>query len=214
MQLFLIRHAQSLANYRQVLQPAHDPLTDEGRRQARSLAVHLAGLGRYKVLYTSPLARAFETARIIGEAASLRPQPRAGLAEINVGEAAGLDLDEWMSANTHEARKFYWEGLDFVWPGGESGRQLSVRAAAAIDSIIDKHIHDERPVIVVSHGGPLSWIVAHLRSESWDEWPRHQFHNASITEVSVTAGKPKAVRFGRVNDISYLDCQQAIGARL
>ena len=95
MQLLLVRHGESVGNLTHILQGPDDPLTERGRRQAREIAAYLASRGDVRALYTSPLVRAYETAAIIGEALGLTPIPREALAEINVGEAAGLTLEEW-----------------------------------------------------------------------------------------------------------------------
>ena len=85
MRLLLVRHGETVGNILRQLQGDDDPLTERGRRQAREVASYLAGRGDLRALYASPLIRAFETAQVIGAAVGLAPQPRPGLAEINVG---------------------------------------------------------------------------------------------------------------------------------
>ena len=80
MQLLLVRHGETVGNVERRLQGVDDPLTERGRRQARDIAAHLAARGDVRSLYTSPLPRALETARTIGEAVRLAPVPRAALA--------------------------------------------------------------------------------------------------------------------------------------
>lgn len=204
MRLFLVRHGQSVANVQRVLQHYHDPLTPQGKDQSARVAQYLKTKGLMKALYTSPLTRAMETASAIGAALGLKSQPRDGLAEINVGEAAGLSLEDWVNSNPVEGRRFYEEGLDFVWPGGESGRQLSVRATVAVDCLLERHQFDDDGIVVVSHGGPLSWIMAHLLGESWDFWPRHNFDNCSITEFLITPGESRPARLLSQNETAHL----------
>lgn len=203
MQLLLVRHGESLGNLTRQLQHRDDPLTERGRRQAREVAAVLAQRPDVRALYASPLARAFETAGIIGAAIGLAPLPLEGLAEINVGEAAGYPFAEWVERDPVNARRFREEGIDFIWPGGESGLQLGTRTAATIDEIISAHHLDPGAVIIVSHGGALAWIVAHLLREPRTEWPRHQFHNCSLTEVTVDPDQ-QAVTFVCRNAIDHL----------
>ncbi len=67
MALLLVRHGQSEGNARGVIQGQLDmPLTDRGREQARSVAERLRREGGVERLVASPLARAFETAEVIG----------------------------------------------------------------------------------------------------------------------------------------------------
>lgn len=204
MQLLLVRHGESAGNLTRVLQGRDDPLTERGRRQAREIAAHLAARGDVRVLYTSPLSRAYETARIIGDVVGLEPHPREGLAEINVGAASGLTFNEWAARYPEEAQRFQRDGIDFAFPGGESGRQLAARTAAEIDWIISTNRLEEGAVVVVSHGGALAWIVSHLLREPRDVWPRHQFDNCSITEVTIDPTDSQALTFVCLNERGHL----------
>ena len=203
MQLLLVRHGESIGNVTRQLQHRTEPLTERGRRQARELAAFLAERPDLRVVYASPLNRAFETAEIIGAAIGLRPIPLDGLAEIDVGDAAGMTFDEWSERDPESAARWREEGLDFVWPGGESGRQLAARTAAEIDRIISVHRLDRAAVVVVSHGGALAWIIAHLLREPRDRWPDHQLLNCSLTEITVDPDE-QAVTFVCHNEVSHL----------
>ena len=204
MQLLLVRHGESAGNLTRILQGRDDPLTERGRRQARELAAHLAARGDVRAIYTSPLARAAETARIIGGAVGLTPEPREGLAEINVGKAEGFTFEDWAARFPEEAARFHGEGVDYAFPGGETGRQLGARTAAEIDRIIGENRLEGGAVVVVSHGGALAWTIAHLLRQGRDTWPRHQLDNCSITEVTVDPADSQAVTFVCQNEIGHL----------
>lgn len=215
--ILLVRHGETIGNLERRLQGPEDPLTEHGRRQAKALGLRLAERHDLTALYSSPLARAFETAQIVGAATGLTPIPREGLAEIDVGDAAGMRFEDWLERFPEVAERFHDEGINFTWPGGESGRQLGSRTAGEIESIIDAHALSAGTVVIVSHGGALAWIIAHLLGESTDEWPRrHQdLENCSITEVAFGLPGDKAVSFVCRNDLSHLpadpDAQVATG---
>jgi probable phosphoglycerate mutase len=209
MQLLLLRHGETAGNIARQLQDEHDPLTERGRRQAQALAAALAQRGRLQALYASPLIRAFETAQIIGAAVGLAPVPRPGLAEINVGSAAGLTFDEWGTRFPRQLQDFHADGVAFAWPGGESGGDIARRVAAEIDRLIAQHSDAVEPVAVVSHGGALAWAIVHLLREPGDRWPREHMRiaNCAITEVEIdparwAAGEPAT--FLCRNDIAHL----------
>ncbi len=209
MRLLLVRHGESLGNLTRQLQPRDEPLTERGQRQARELAAFLAERPDLRVVYTSPLTRAYQTAAIIGAAIGLRPIPLEGLAEINVGDAAGMTFDEWAARDPASAGRWREEGLDFIWPGGESGRQLAARTAAEIDRIVSVHRLDRGAVVVVSHGGALAWAISHLLREPGDRWPsaHMRLDNCSVTEVALDraiweVGQPAT--FLRRNAIAHL----------
>ncbi len=125
MRLLLVRHGQTLGNILRQLQDEHDPLTELGRRQAAAVAAYLAGLGAAEALYSSPLQRALDTARIIGAAIGQEPQPRPAWAEIDVGRAAGHTFDAWRAQFPEESAAFRADGVGYAWPGGESGRDVA-----------------------------------------------------------------------------------------
>lgn len=202
MQLLLVRHGESTGNVSGVLQTDDEALTDRGREQARAIAARLAARGDVRSLYTSPLARARETASIIGEAVGLLAAPDPRLAEINVGTAAGQTFEAWATAHPDEALRFQTEGVDYQFPGGETPRRLGTRTAEAIDDVIRTHRLLDGAVVVVSHGGALAWIVSHLLHEPRDTWPSRRFDNCSLTEVTVDPDA-QAVSFVCLNEISH-----------
>jgi hypothetical protein len=136
LRLLLVRHGETEGNVSRRLQGADDPLTERGRRQAEEIAAHLSGRDDVVALYASPYRRAFDTARAIGERFGVEPEPRPALAELDVGEAAGYRFEAWVEEFPEEAERFRTEGVDYSWPGGESGRDLSARAGGEIDGIL------------------------------------------------------------------------------
>ena len=70
MRMILVRHGQSEANAKRVLQGHMDsPLSNQGRLQARNLAQRMITLGctTFDLMYSSDLSRAAETAQIISQ---------------------------------------------------------------------------------------------------------------------------------------------------
>lgn len=206
MRLLLVRHGETEGNVGRRLQGPDDPLTERGRRQARELAAHLSGRDDVVALYASPYRRAFETARAIGGALGMEPEPRPALAELDVGEAAGYRFEAWVEAFPEEAARFRSEGVDYRWPGGESGLDLSARAEGEMESILDAHGGGDGAVVLVSHGGTLAWIIAHLLGEPDGEWPHSytRLHNCSVTEAEVTPNGAGPARFLYTNEVGHL----------
>ncbi|HEU0165168.1 MAG TPA: histidine phosphatase family protein [Thermomicrobiales bacterium] len=183
MRLLLVRHGQSVGNIEQRIQGDDDPLTDRGREQAHAVADFLAKRRDITHLYASPLARAIETARIIGTAIGRDPIPTPGLAEINTGSASGARWDEWNAMNPEKAAAL--ASFDEAWPGGESACDFSRRVLATYAGIIARHRGTGDVVTLVSHGGTLAWISARLHGDPLDAWPAERaiFINCSVSEV-------------------------------
>ena len=201
-----MRHGETEGNVSRRLQGADDPLTERGRRQAEEIAAHLSVRDDVVALYASPYRRAFDTARAIGGALGVEPEPRPALAELDVGDAAGYRFEAWVEEFPEEAERFRTEGVDYSWPGGESGRDLSVRAEGEIERILEAHGHEAGAVVVVSHGGTLAWIIAHLLGEPDGEWPHSytRLDNCSITEAEISPNGKRPATFLYTNEVGHL----------
>jgi broad specificity phosphatase PhoE len=187
MRLLLIRHGQSLGNIRNQLQGHDDPLTDLGRTQAQVTGRYLAANASITHLYCSPLARAFETASIIGRAIRHEPMVEQGLAEINIGVAAGTPFTVWMERNPDlvDQMRDPVTRMDYTWHGGENGHIFRDRVFAAWDHIVNEHLGLDHVVAVVTHGGALAWIAARLQELPVDTWPKDAFRNTSLSEIDI-----------------------------
>ena len=164
MTLLFARHGQSEGNAQRVMQGWLDlELSAAGREQAAILARRLAGSGASR-LYSSPLRRARATADAIAERIGLDVEELPDLREYGYGEAQGLTwqtaVDRW--GLTAEA----W-GTGLV-PGEEGGQVFRDRVTACFDELIVRHAGDA--AIVVSHGGVLGSLVAHVLGLSWRDF--------------------------------------------
>src|SRR5438094_2865019 len=83
--IFMIRHGATTLTAEDRFAGATDvQLSDEGREQARRLAVRLSR-ETITAVYASPLGRTVETARLLAEPHGLDVQTRDGLREISHG---------------------------------------------------------------------------------------------------------------------------------
>ena len=140
--LLLVRHGETDWNSEGRLQGQTDrPLSDYGRCQARELAEQLAD-ERLEAIYTSDLARAMETAQILGARLGLTVVVDPDLREKNWGTWEGLTGDERIH-------------VEFA---GESTEDHRDRVLGALRRIAGRH-PDQR-VVVVTHGGSLRRIQA------------------------------------------------------
>lgn len=187
MRLLLIRHGQTVGNINNHLQGDDDPLTELGRKQAMATGRYLAANESITHLYCSHMARAFETASIIGRAIRHEPMVERGLAELNIGVAAGTPVDVWMADNPEHVATLSdpVTRMDFTWHGGESGHGFRDRVLAAWDHIVAEHRGRDHVVAVVTHGGALAWIAARIQGLPTDTWPTDAFRNLSISEIDV-----------------------------
>jgi broad specificity phosphatase PhoE len=134
-------------------------LSDEGRRQAARLGARVADEGLVAV-YSSPLSRAAETARLVAEPCGLVPVLRDGLREISHGRWEGLTRREVESRFGDEYTAWEEDPFTFAPEGGESGVAVLARALPVVREIVTAH-RGER-VLVVSHKATLRLLISSL----------------------------------------------------
>jgi len=150
LKLLVIRHAESEWNPNQGLL---DPdLTERGREQARRLAEALKGEG-ISVLYTSPLKRTYETAKIIGETLGLEPVVEERIKEIDHGLWSGLLVEEVKERYPEDFERWLKEPHKVSFPEGESLEEVFGRVSSFLKELLERH--DGSTVALVSHTVPI-----------------------------------------------------------
>ncbi|WP_248581022.1 histidine phosphatase family protein [Nocardioides sp. InS609-2] len=153
--VFLTRHGE--AEYESdLLTNAGGSLTLQGREQARELGRRLAG-ERIAAVYSSPVARAVQTAELAAARLGVDVVVREGLQEFGPGDLLGLAAGHGLFEDVMDA----WRTGDAERrvPGGESGAEISARVFAVLDSLAD--VHRGEALLVVSHGGAMCASLAY-----------------------------------------------------
>jgi ribonuclease H / adenosylcobalamin/alpha-ribazole phosphatase len=157
--LFLVRHAEALANPDlRYLGSRDDPLTARGQWQALQLAHAFAPLALVAV-YTSPLTRAVATAQPIAEAHGLALIPAPRLVEAAMGTWEGLRRAEILARRAADAaRHQQWEAdPTCAPPGGESLAAVQARVVACVRDLAARQAG--AAVVLVSHVGPIKALL-------------------------------------------------------
>jgi broad specificity phosphatase PhoE len=134
-------------------------LSDEGRRQAACLGERLAREG-VNAIYSSPLSRTMDTARIIAGECGGEPVPMDGLREISHGRWEGLTRHEVEERFGDEYSSWEEDPFTFAPEGGESGVAVLARALPVLRSIVTKH--PAQRVLVVSHKATIRILISSL----------------------------------------------------
>ncbi len=147
----LWRHGRTAWNVAGRAQGSTDvPMDDVGRQQARDAAARLASL-RPRLVWSSPLSRAVETATELARLTSLPVSTDSRLQEINTGERQGLTVDELRERFPDVWRAFVaGEELPRA-RGGEVEPEVADRVAAAMHDAVERLGPGESGVLV-SHG--------------------------------------------------------------
>jgi len=163
-------------------------LTAEGRRQSVALAESLGGR-RVAHVWTSPLARAVQTAEISAARLGVGVTTRVGLREFDAGYLAERpdDLDPVLSVYD----RWLAGDLNARLPGGETATELASRLQEVLQEIADAQPGET--VLVVSHGGALRIGVpalCHMEAE-----PR-ELENTSTLELLLDIESWVCTRWG------------------
>ncbi|MBC7082787.1 MAG: histidine phosphatase family protein [Firmicutes bacterium] len=150
MKIILIRHGQTKWNREEVFRGRADiPLDETGVAQAEATGAALSHI-KITAVYSSPLARANETGRIIARPHGLGVQLVDDLADIDCGAWEGLPVEEARSRYPDMFQAWQRVPHTVTFPGGESLDKVARRAASALDRIAAAHAQGET-VAVVSH---------------------------------------------------------------
>jgi broad specificity phosphatase PhoE len=184
--IFLARHGESDWNAANRFQGHSDrPLTDLGRRQAEALADAVTG-ANVEAIYSSPLMRALETARIVAARTGLEVMEDDDLREVDTGGWSGLSREEVQQRFPEGFERWISGGAG--WEGGESYEDMAERTLGAVGRIAEAHPGGR--VLVVSHGGPIRAIQAAANGMDIHEYRRVRpvEPNARLSAVAVENG--------------------------
>jgi broad specificity phosphatase PhoE len=167
MELYIVRHGLSEGNAKEIFQGRIDfPLAPEGRRQADHLGKYFRQEEiKFDRIISSPLKRAFETAKIIKEQNEISPEIECEEAfmELKLGALEGVP-----NAEVQEKFPTYYirpsEGwLDFAEFGGESWADVRARVdAVMLKYAPEDQLLDSKKLLIVSHGGAMRAIMRYL----------------------------------------------------
>ena len=182
----MARHGETDDNARRVVQGSIDtPLNDRGREQAHELAERAAGLG-IEALWTSQLARAAETARIVGQALGLEPRLDDRFAESRRGSWEGRTLDEIEESEPEAWAAWKRGGAGFRFPGGgESLQEHQDRVLAGIAAVRA----GPRPALIVAHGGTIRCAICADHPNGLDVFWSIAVPNAEIVPLGRAMGR-------------------------
>ncbi len=129
----LVRHGQTAWNREERFRGRHDLLLDAtGLRQAYAAAVHLLD-HPIVAIYSSPLKRTVETAKVIANQKGLTVHRHEGLLDIDFGKWQGLNVEEARAQDAKLFRVWAEEPHKMHFPGGEGLGDVRERVTAAIE---------------------------------------------------------------------------------
>ena len=197
MKLILVRHGETLWNRENRIQGRTDvELSDLGRMQVEKLAHSLNG-EQIDAIYSSPLKRAYETAKAIARLQSIDIRVECDLQELNHGDFESITVQELKEKHSLFVKQWMEDPSSVVMPNGESLSQVQVRAWDVIRTIIGT----SQDSIVVSHGMAIMAILCKIQNVSLSQGKQAFVNMASKTVVRFENGQGVVEVF---NDTSHL----------
>lgn len=190
-ELILIRHGNAV---RVNWDYFHAPLTSLGQEQAAQTGQYFSAPENHlDGIYSSPLRRTQETAKIIGAKIGLDPELRLGVQEVMFFETPALVILEILSI--FDPVEDYLDarvGMSIRWP-------IEGRVSAVLLDILAKH-PDQR-VAVVAHAGVISAALSWYLPEKRWRWWRTTVSNCSLTRFKVEGNRAELLA---INDVKHL----------
>lgn len=173
--LVMLRHGQTEYNAGSRMQGQLDTdLSELGREQAVAAAEVLAKR-QPRVVVSSDLRRALDTAVVLGDRAGLPVLVDTRLRETHLGDWQGMTHLE-VDAVAPGARLAWREDARWAPHGGESRVDVATRAVPLVTELVADQPDwgleaPERPVVLVAHGGLIAALTAALLRLPVDNWP-------------------------------------------
>jgi broad specificity phosphatase PhoE len=198
--VFLVRHgATVLTAEDRFAGVTNVPLSDEGREQARRLALRL-GSESISAIYSSPLDRTLETGRILAAPHGCEVQTCDGLREISHGHWEQMTRREVEEQFPAEAEDWDRDPYTFAPPGGETGLAVTARALPVLIEVVK--LHAGTGIIIVSHKATIRLLLSSLLGFD----PRRYRDNLDQSPAAlniVDFREPTRARLTLFNDISH-----------
>lgn len=198
--LYLVRHGETDWNKKNLFQGRTDiPLSEEGIRQAKQAKERLKN--QFDVVYTSPLARAAKTAKIISEDTNLFPTIYENLIEIDFGQWEGIPFDKIKDLYPKEHKLWKTDNNTAPLVGGEqSMKNASIRGKNAFLDIVYKN--PNKRILLVAHGGLIKAGIVGLYNLGINMYHNIYLDNTSITTIKFFEDR-KPMVLG-LNDVCHL----------
>lgn len=205
--LFLIRHgATTLSAENRFAGATNVPLSDEGREQARRLAMRLKG-EKIAAFYASPLDRTRETAALIAHPHGQEAIPTPGLQEISHGHWEGLTRAEVDERFPHESEAWEEDPFTYAPSGGESGLDVTARALPVLLAIAQANVG--KTAAIISHKATIRLLLSSLLGFD----PRRYRDNLDLNPASLTIvdfRNSVHARLTLFNDTSHYDAPSGL----
>jgi len=180
--IIFLRHGQAENNTKRILAGRTEgvPLTKTGVEQAERIAKYLKHMN-ISAIYSSPIERASNTAKIVADYNSLNYKLDDRLIELEMGKFTRMNYDDMFAKYGNVFLKFYENDPIIDECGVETFPEVQKRVIDMVGHIVKKHKNQN--VVLVTHMDPIKSMLSTIM----DLKPKTLFEliiaNASLTIV-------------------------------
>lgn len=186
LELILVRHGETDSNRRRTYLGWTDiELNEMGIQQVQTLRDTIRGT-KIDRIYTSPLKRTLQTAKIINENYNLNIECSEGLKERNFGIWDDLTLEEMTKKYPSEYNAWVSDWIKYRIRDGESAIEAYERSAAFVGELV--RTNTEGVFMLITHLGAIRFLLAYLLDLGIESSWHFRVDNASITKVEINDG--------------------------
>lgn len=147
--IYLVRHGQTAWNREEVFRGRTDiPLDETGQRQAELVGQYFKEM-EIDAVYSSPLARALETAEAIARVRHSIVKPLEAITDMSFGSWEGHPHQEIRNIDPETYRQWVESPHLVRLPGGENLDEVRDRSMTALEELVRNH--PKKTIVLVSH---------------------------------------------------------------
>ncbi len=199
MEIYMIRHGETQWNKEKRLQGRADiPLNEYGIQLAEITAHALESIP-FTRIYTSPLIRARETARILAGKRPIKPIEDTRLLEMSFGEGEGAGLETIYTRPELNLYNFIHRPAAYHPPaGGEAFDELYARCRSFIEEVLLPAEKDCDYMMIVAHGALIRGLIHCINGRPTEDFWIKSHKNCAVTTVSCKNGRLKLKEEGKI----------------
>ena len=190
MEIYIIRHGETVWNANKLLQGSADiELSENGRALAGETGENLENV-HFDKIYSSPLIRAYETACLIRGHRNIPIIRDDRLRELCFGVNEGKNFSKLLSDESDAFHHFFKRPDLYRAPeNGETLEHICERAADFMKEVVEPQAQELERIIIVAHGALNKAIMCHIKQHGIDQyWSGGLQKNCNVIMVRLDEG--------------------------
>jgi broad specificity phosphatase PhoE len=199
--LYLVRHGETIWNRQQRMQGCSNDteLSDNGKTQAKALSERLKDT-KIDMIFSSPLSRAYQTAKTVAKLHNIEVQLCSEFKEINFGKWEGLYLTEIVEQYPELIK--VWKSTPHlaIVPEAETIAELQRKSMKKLRQLLENY--KDKDIMVVSHGISSKLMILSMMNMQLSDLHRIRQDNTALNIFEYKDGLFDIIT---LNDICHLD---------